>query len=75
MAVLKQLAPEKAALTDRHKLPGADLHYCFKMLYNSSDNCWGPGHAAYTVFKLFSKCHILLGLDLAQARVRFRFPY
>ena len=49
--------------------PGQDLHYCFITVYNSSDNCWGPGHTPYTVFKLFPKCHILLGVDLARDAV------
>ena len=39
------------------------------MVYNSIDNCWGPGHTPYTLFKQFSKCHILLGVDLAKVSI------
>ena len=46
---------------------GQDLHYCFITVYNHFDNCVGPGHIPYTVFKWFSKSHIPLGVDLTQA--------
>ena len=49
-----------------------DLHYSFKMVYNSSDNCWGPGHTPYTVFKPFSKYHILPGVDLLLVHIEHK---
>ena len=41
--------------------------YCLLTVYNTLDNHWGPGHVPYTIFKLLSKCYILLRVNVSWA--------